>query len=427
MLNFVFEDIEDNNNFINCKDINTSGIGRFGKSALLNATHLFYSFNNKPLGINYYDLNQDLSSYVISSGVNHSPDDWTGHNPRVKSLFSYLNEKYVKDLRNGKAFLLLDQSLEGYQTSWLWDFFHRECVEFQISPTQIIYVTGNMIVEDVYKEWADGNGIQERIKVIGYPHFEFDMGRSAYERSKTSNPLPTIQKHLEYKLENRDNIKTYACLNKRLRFHRIWFYTYLYESGLLNNGLVSMNKFDKGGYFFEGEVLEEEKLIPMIDKLPLLVYGKRNNELDDNYYINRFNDDICLDTYVTVISEAHCGDSDKTMFLSEKTFKVIACRHPFMIMGNKDSMKKMREIGYKTFGDLIDEGYDTLPTHERLKYIIESIRKIDNVKDKYEWFCGLLDTIEYNYNTLISKLYRLPDAFVEVEDYINKTNTKRFF
>jgi hypothetical protein len=108
------------------------------------------------------------------------------------------------------------------------------------------------------------------------------------------------------------------------------------------------------------------------------------------------------------------------MFLSEKTFKVIACRHPFIIMGNKDSMKKMREIGYRTFGDMIDERYDSLPTHDRLKYIIETINKIDRIKDKIEWYKGLNDTIEYNYNVLMSKLYRLPDAYVEVQNYVKE-------
>jgi hypothetical protein len=118
---------------------------------------------------------------------------------------------------------------------------------------------------------------------------------------------------------------------------------------------------------------------------------------------------------MTVISEAHCGDSDKTMFLSEKTFKVIACRHPFMIMGNKDSMKMMRQIGYKTFDGFIDESYDSLPTHDRLNMIIESIKKVNQIKDKLSWFKEMSEIIEYNYDTL----ERPPDAYLEIRKYIN--------
>ena len=61
------------------------------------------------------------------------------------------------------------------------------------------------------------------------------------------------------------------------------------------------------------------------------------------------------------------------MFISEKTFKTIACSHPFIVMGNKNTMSKLREMGYKTFDNFIDEGYDPLPTHERLQRIIKTL------------------------------------------------------
>ena len=174
---------------------------------------------------------------------------------------------------------------------------------------------------------------------------------------------------------------------------------YLKEGEIANihNILFTLNKFqagainirlDAGLYFitspFEGEYMSDEVVDKIYEPLPLLIYEKPNNEFDDNYYIRRLNEQICLDSWFSVVSEAHCGDSDETMFLSEKTFKVIACNNPFIIMGNKDSMEMMRKIGYKTFDGFIDESYDELPAHERLQYITESIRKVDNIKDKIE-------------------------------------------
>ena len=163
-------------------------------------------------------------------------------------------------------------------------------------------------------------------------------------------------------------------MNKRIRLQRIWFYTYLYQANLLDKGLVSMNYFNNGPNFFEGKKWDESFFDVVNKDLPRLVYGKANNELDDNYYINRFPDQFCLDTFFTVVSEAHCGDSDQTMFLSEKTFKVIAVNHPFIIMGNKDSMKKMREIGYKTFDGFIDEYHHT--NHHQKSIIFHSTENI---------------------------------------------------
>lgn len=185
-----------------------------------------------------------------------------------------------------------------------------------------------------------------------------------------------------------------------------------------------MNEFPKHWYNWEGKSFGEGELDEISENLPLLVYDKPNDELDDSYYINRFPEQFCLDTFMTVISEAHCGDSDQTMFLSEKTFKVIACHHPFIIMGNKDSMRMMRKIGYKTFDGFIDESYDSLPTHERLLAIIESIRKVDNIEDKLKWFKSMEEIIEFNYNKLMEKLDKLPDAYVEMRKYCNSQTKK---
>lgn len=420
-MNFLFEDLDNRLNFINCKDINASGISRFGISPLLNATHLFYGFQRLPMELNYHDMDDNVDRYVISACVNHSPDDWTGYNPRVKSLFSYLNEKYLTDLRRGHALLLLDQSFEGYQTNWLWEWFHDECKEWQIDPKYVVYVTGNMVADEVYNTWANENSIGSRLKIIPYAHFELDMAMTCYHRNTNGEKTPTFQDHIDFKTKHPDRIKTFTCLNKRLRHQRIWFYKYMHDAGILDKGLVSMNSFDCYYRTFEGQEMHEEECVELNKNLPLLVYGLKNDELDDNYYINRFNNQQSLDTFFTVVSEAHCGDSDQTMFLSEKTFKVIACRHPFIIMGNKDSMKKMREIGYKTFEGFIDESYDSLPTHERMLAIIEAIKKVDSIEDKMAWFKGIEDIIEHNYTTFQNKLKSVPDSFKVLRDYYYET------
>ena len=416
-MKFIFEDLQNYLNFTECKDINPSGIGRFGVSPLLNASNLFYVDNSITTKHTFHNNFEGIKNYIISCGVNHSPEDWTGYYPNVQSLFSHLNEKYLRDLQNKQAVLLIDQSFEGYQTNWLWEWFHQECVKWNISPKQIVYVTGNMIADEIYEKWVNVNTINEKIKVIGYPHFELDIGITCHHMSKREDHLPTFEDHINYKTNNIQNIKSFACLNKRLRPHRIWFYKYMYESGLLDKGLVSMNLFEKTEWWFEGKTMDTNDMDKMRENLPLLVYEKRNDELDDNYYIRRFNNQVCLDTYVTVVSEAHCGDSSETMFISEKTYKVIACRQPFIIMGNKDTLKKLRECGYRTFDGFIDESYDSLPTFQRMEAIIESLKKIEAIEDKLNWFKSMEEIIEHNYNTFMNKLKKRPDEFIEIEKY----------
>ena len=152
--------------------------------------------------------------------------------------------------------------------------------------------------------------------------------------------------------------------------------------------------------------------------LPLKAYGVANNEKDDGYYITRFNSDVVLDTYVSVVSEASFADVDQTCFLSEKTFKSIACEHPFIVFGNRDSLRYLKEFGYKTFHPFIDETYDTLPTWERLEAIAKELKRIDAIENKLEWFAGMKDILKHNREVLKrnSEEY-LPDSMLELINY----------
>ena len=99
-MKFIFENLKNYLNFTECKDINPSGISRFGVSPLLNASHLFYIDNSIKTKHTFHNNFDDIKNYIISCGVNHSPEDWTGHYPNVQSLFSHLNEKYLKVKKN---------------------------------------------------------------------------------------------------------------------------------------------------------------------------------------------------------------------------------------------------------------------------------------------------------------------------------------
>ena len=47
-------------------------------------------------------------------------------------------------------------------------------------------------------------------------------------------------------------------------------------------------------------------------------------------------------------------------FITEKTFRPIACGHPFIVLGNNNILKTLHDLGFETFGSLWDESYDTV-------------------------------------------------------------------
>ena len=383
MINFVFEDTDQNLNFLNCKDVNPSGIRRFGTSPF--AMKLVNSGKACK-----FDNVRRPENYIISASVNHSPTDWA----KEEGCISYINRKQLTDVRQGRALILLDQTLEGYQTTWLWEYLHKDCQRNNINPRSLIYVTGNVLAAEQYQGWAVDQ--TDKILVIPYAIFESDV----YEISQEMGLDDNFDKNLQYKQDNLQNITTYNCLQKRLRAHRIWFYNLLFKENLLDHGLVSMNLCNHRASYFEGRWLSMEEIEESNKLLPLLIHGKNNNEQDDNYYIRRITDQIFLNSWISVISEASFGDSDGTIFLSEKIFKPIACMHPFIIVGNKNSLAKLKEMGYKTFEGFIDESYDTLSTFERFDAIVKSIKKIIEMPDKLTWFKSMKDILIHNYNTL---------------------------
>lgn len=384
-MKFIFEDTDNFLNFTSCKDVNPSTIRRFGTSSLV----MKIIKKNNGLVVSAF---QNHENYIISASVNHSPNDWA----KKDGFLKYLTPRQLSDLKNKKAMVLLDQTLEGYQTNWLWDYFHNECSAYEVDPRSIIYITGNMLAEEQYDTWASNSKILSKISVISHPIFENDVFEIFQETIKERS----FDYWLDYKKNNLKNIKDYNCLQKRLRAHRIWFYNHLYKEKLLSYGLVSMNPYNYKSSYMEGKWLPFEASEEANKILPLLIYGKNNNEKDDNYYIRRITDQVFKDTWVSVISEASFADSDHTLFLSEKIFKPIACMHPFIIVGNKNSLKKLKEMGYKTFEGFIDEDYDSLSTFDRFDAITKSIKKIIDTPNKIDWYYSMKEILVHNYNTL---------------------------
>lgn len=417
-MNFIFDDLHKQLNFTNCNDVNSSGIKRFTTSPMIGSM-----LHRKKFKPSFYNLSTNTDSwrnrklynrYIISSGVTHSPVDWCGYtdlkkkyDPYMierKSVFAYLSEKQLSAIRKKQCFLLLDQSHEGYHTNWLFDWFHDCCSQYNISPTQIIYVTGNLAVIEQYNIWINNSIAQEKMCVI--PHIQFeDFIQDSAEKQK--DIIPTAEQQIEYKTKNLNNIKLYNAFQKRPRPHRIWLFSKLYEHQLLDDGINSMNSFSHRNTFYEGKTLDKSLYDSFINLLPMYPRLDLNSEFKNgfegslgNLFERDLNHQATLDTWVSIVSEASFAED--TCFISEKSFKPIATMHPFIMYGNKHSLKYLRGLGYKTFGDFIDESYDELDSWDRLDAIIKIIQDIKEMpaNKKLEWFISMQPILNHNFKTL---------------------------
>lgn len=61
-------------------------------------------------------------------------------------------------------------------------------------------------------------------------------------------------------------------------------------------------------------------------------------------------------------------------YITEKTLRPIACKRIFIIVGAANTLQTLKDYGFKTWSDILDESYDTILDHElRFLSIINSI------------------------------------------------------
>jgi len=88
------------------------------------------------------------------------------------------------------------------------------------------------------------------------------------------------------------------------------------------------------------------------------------------------------------------------LHLTEKSFKPIALGMPFVIVGTRGSLEYLRSYGFRTFGDIWDESYDSADDSVRIERIASLLRSLDELptEAKQDLFDAAQEVIEHNWN-----------------------------
>lgn len=435
-MKFVFEDYDRARNFIDCPQKNPTGWDRFCAAPFFTLTRFLSHLTEKYRACTHeMILEERPEKYIIATGVHNDPKSWgggeaSGHDNYL-SIFECLNPTFLSDLQSGNCLFIIDNSLEGFHDDWIFEFLHSECKKYSISPSKVIYITGNLNVRNSYQNWIKINPQEELLNSFEYPHFQTDVLLFSRELPNEYTPAPpTFEEQLEYKKNNLENIKLFSFLNLKPRIHRIQLYILLYFKNLLKKGMVSLEDFgshdedfqgnNPENYKFCGNNFSEEFVNKVKETLPSRIEGKSNRE-PGVPYVTRFHPNVALNSWVQVVSETYFYENSNTLFISEKTFKVIASSQPFIIFGNKGSLRELKKLGYKTFDKWWDESYDEMDDCDRMNAIAKVLEDIDKIQNKLEWFSEMKDVIEHNKNLLeINTLEIAPIAFHEVRNLYNK-------
>ena len=101
------------------------------------------------------------------------------------------------------------------------------------------------------------------------------------------------------------------------------------------------------------------------------------------------------DTYVTVAVETEITPTPGRVFITEKIWKPIQVRHPFLCLANPGSLQLLKSYGFETFDNLWDETYDNITQWDsRLEMVYEIVKNLE-VKN-YDTLT--LEKFEHNHN-----------------------------
>jgi hypothetical protein len=142
-------------------------------------------------------------------------------------------------------------------------------------------------------------------------------------------------------------------------------------------------------------------------QLPLMIEntdGYTPGQQDTTGFTNQLLD-FYPDIFVDIVAETFT--SGTTFFPTEKTFRPMLLKKPFIIMGSLNHLIYLRQMGFKTFSDFWSEDYDGLSRKARYQKIIEVIDCIANksVDELYDMYQRMQPILEHNYNLLVSKSY----------------------
>jgi hypothetical protein len=187
---------------------------------------------------------------------------------------------------------------------------------------------------------------------------------------------------------------------------------------LLDKGFVSLGKSDDDLNWTNtfDDILklvsEDEELFSLLTdnktkivNLPELYLD--TTDLITNPIYTSYADTIKLyeNSYFSIVSET-CFFENVGRAFTEKTFKPILYKHPFILIAHPNSLELLRSLGYRTFHPFIDESYDSETNNtKRLKMILSEVKRLSNFSETelFEFIDNVKEITIHNHNTLINK------------------------
>ena len=338
--------------------------------------------------------------------------------------FSHIPHWLIHLCRIGNGYILIDHSVEAFMSDTeldaMYSYFHEH---HNIAMYKIIYLTGTVNASYVYEKWCEKRGIanirEHRMHVIPYA-----SSREIFHNFMV-NGLNVATDGNPHEVENviepdyDVNVvpeKLFLSWNRRLRTHRIVLALTLEELGVVDRSYISFAKQsdENSAHTVEEDIrsmrehgnvygaqldslFSESTVTKFVSKLPLVLDDEKDvNVMCEDFH---FTKDFYTNSLVSLVTETNYDALECT--LTEKSFKPMFNKHPFLIIGAPGALQGLRDLGFRTFSDFWDESYDNeeFPA-SRLALITDVLKEIAswNEQQILNFKLRVKPILDHNYN-----------------------------
>lgn len=289
-------------------------------------------------------------------------------------------------------------------------WFDFGCDYFSLIPATTIkkIVRRDIHVLFYYHEGDNPKRIIDRLDYLANQH---NIDKSCYSfvsaNSSAENYFPDHEFFFRYvnkeqasiSVTDQDRRYDFTVLCRTHKWWRATCMSDLRRKELLDNSLWSYNTDCTIGDNFDDNPIEvdvlniREDLNQFINQGPYKCDSLSEKDHNDHHWVNT---DLYTNSYVQIILETHFdADQSNGTFLTEKTWKTIKFGQPFVIVGPPNSIKSLRDSGYRTFDQYIDNSYDSiLDNTQRWLAVINTIKQIK--QSPKEIFLKCISDVAYN-------------------------------
>lgn len=170
--------------------------------------------------------------------------------------------------------------------------------------------------------------------------------------------------------------KTFNIYNRAwtgTREYRLKFTEMIVKAGLAGDCRMKFSSIDNGQHFHLFKPTNPRLAIQRFDLNLYFVDNNTSASASAEYSADDYQNtlfDVVLETLV----------DDSRIHLTEKILRPIACGQPFLLVGTANSLAYLKQYGFKTYGDFLDESYDEEP--DIIKRMEKVIAVMSNLKDK---------------------------------------------